>query len=141
VAVTASITSTPNITLIGTSTYDIIADSLTSGQVRWRRDTATSPFVHGAVEVGAVKDEPEGAMVVRVVAATQGALQTAIDNLLDAVSLASWTLSVSLDGTAYTWTCGRASYTVTFDFAFHRGKTARVALTFPRHPVPTAGPI
>lgn len=140
-AVTGSITSTPNITLVGGSTYDIIQDSLVVGQMTWRREVATSPYVHGEVEVGAVRAAGQVAMTVRVSAADQSALQTAIDNLIDAVSVQSYTLSISLDGTAYTWTCGRASYSVTFDVGMYRGKRARVALVVPRHPVPVAGPI
>ena len=140
-AVTGSITSTPNITLVGGGTYDVIQDSLVVGQMTWRREVVTSPYVHGDVEVASVRAAGQVALTVRVTAADQSSLQTAINNLIAAVSASSFTLSVSLDGTAYTWTCGRASYSVTFDVGMYRGKRARVALVVPRHPVAVAGPI
>lgn len=122
--------------------YDVLEGSLAAGLVSWRRKLAESPFVHGAYEVGAVKDLVDGGTLgVDVVATTQAIIQTRVTTLLAAFSQSTYQLHVTLDGVAWAWTCMRADYSVgvaSDDIRF--GLAAPVTLRFPRQPVAVSGP-
>lgn len=137
-ATTASIVSGLTIALIGGSTYDVIDNSLDTGNVTMRREVEKSPYVKGAVQIAAIPDEAQAAMTVRVRAASGTALDTAIADLVSAVTADSWTLQVTTNGKQNSWTCYPASYSVLIDRAY-TGLTARVKLVYLRHPTPVAG--
>lgn len=123
-------------------TFDIINEpGFDAGRQTWRRELATSPFVAGALEVGAVRDQALGALVMRVKGATHAALQSSISTLVSAFTQSEYTLTVTYDSTSYAWTCQRADYQLGFDQAMRIGFVARVAFTYPRSPVPVSGPI
>lgn len=142
--VTATVTRTElglsDLDLAGAA-YSIRADSLLPGAIGWRREYARSPYVDGAIEIGAVKDIAGGSIVVDVAASTHTGLRTAIDTLLDAFTeQRSYTLTVTWDSASWAWTCRRADYSVAFDAEFEIGRVAAVTLSFPRSPTPAAGP-
>lgn len=120
--------------------YDIMADSFDAGRVTWRRDTVTSPYVAGAYEVGAVKDEVDASLVVRVKGTDHTTLQTHVGALIEAFSQSTYTLTLELDSVEWAWTCKRADYALAYDLPMRRRHIARVVLAFPRSPIPAAGP-
>lgn len=123
------------------ATYGIIQDSLDLGQVAWRRELATSPFAAGALEVGAVQEQGSGSLLVKVTGSSHSDLQSKVSTLVSAFKQASYTLTVNFDATAYAWSCQRADYSLTFDVPMRQRYIARVALTFPRSPIASSGPI
>lgn len=112
------------------------------GKVPIRREEAKSPLVVATVEIGSVKDDALATMLVQVRGASHSAVQSSISTLISAFSQNEYTLTVSIDGTAYAWTCRKAQYGLDdFDFAFRHRLFAHVDLTFPRSPVSVSGPI
>ena len=117
---------------------------LEPGTVAWRREMVTSPYVHGAYEAGAIKDIVQATAALNIFAATQGALQTAVTNAINAFTQSTYTLTLGVDGTNYAWTCLRADYTIGLTELRTFGDTTRVwckgVFAFPRQPVPSTGP-
>jgi hypothetical protein len=125
-----------------TAPFEVREEGLDVGATIWRREYERSPYIHGAQLVSAVKDITEGCtLAVDVTGASQAAIATNLGTLLAAFSQWSYTLQVSLDGTAYAWACSPADWTVGFvsnDLVF--GLVCPVRLSFARQPVPVSGP-
>ncbi len=144
-ATTAYVTRTElsltNLSLLDPGVYRIGREALEAGMVTWRRQLVTSPFVHGAYEVGAVKDQVQGAsLLIRVWGTSQSNLQSRVTTLLAAFTQSTYDITVGLDGTLWTWRCMRADYKIGFPDSVRRQTVAPVTLSFPRHPVAVAGP-
>ena len=121
--------------------FALAAEGVDFGPVQYRRQVATSQFVHGGIPTSMVKDLTELGMTVRVKGSTQAVLQTNIDTLIDAVSQWTYTITFSYSSTVYTWTCWAADYAVgatddRFDLL-----DVEVSLVIPRSPIPVAGPV
>jgi hypothetical protein len=123
-----------------TDTYTVALDGLDVGAVAWRRETVTSPYVHGAFEVGAVKDLTTLGLRVEVRGTSASDLQTKLSTLLAAFTQSTYTFSVTVNGSSYAWTCFRADYGVVFDPGRVLANQAQVSLQIPRQPVPVTGP-
>lgn len=121
-------------------TYDLANDSLDIGEVKWRRFTVDSPFVHGDFETHAVKAMAAGAMAVDVFAATAAQMQTRLSTLIDALTAGDWTLSIDVDGSAtYSWLCRRADWRlIPINKRWEDGPIT-VTFSFMRYPVASAG--
>jgi hypothetical protein len=98
--------------------------------------------VSGEVETGAVLDQTHDTTLrFRCRAASESALKTLITSLVTAVEAATWTLDVSVNGTAWPQvTCTRADTEVIFDTAHTRGLVATVFVYTTRNPN-ASGPI
>lgn len=142
VTITRTELSLATLTLTNPGTYDVRVTPLNFGQHNWRRQFVRSPYVEGATEVGRARDITYGEMVVDVQGASQAALKTGLTALLAAFHQSSYTLTVTVDGEAYAWSCLAAdvdSVGIASDDAVF-GLTQPVALRFPRQPVATTGP-
>lgn len=122
------------------ATYKIRKDAFDPGAVAWRRQWATSPFVHGSIEVNATKDITHGAMTVLVRGASASAIQTSVTTLITAMSQSTFALHVTLDGTDWAWTCYRADYSVRFNYQLVKAVMAECHFEMFRKPIPAAGP-
>lgn len=124
--------------------YQIMRSTLGPGAISWRRQTASSPFVHGQVLVNAVKDVATSTLGVRVIGGSASSLWSRIDTLLRAFEQFSFDLTVALDGQTFTWRCQAADYSVGESGVFQdfhlRSLQQEVQFSIPRHPTPVAGP-
>ena len=80
------------------------------GQVTWRRQYATSPYVEGSSLVTAVRDQVSSTLVVRCFGASASALETNTAALIAAFSQFSYTLTLTWDGVSHVWACDPADY-------------------------------
>lgn len=124
-----------------TSPYSCPRGSFNPGTVSRRRETVIAPYVHGAYEVGSVKDEVEMSMQVFVTGADDDAVQSNVDSLLDAFNQSTYVVRRDLNGTAWAWTCRAADYGINWDFAHEERRLTRVVLSIPRSPIPFLGPL
>ena len=124
--------------------YRIMRSTLGPGAVSWRKQTATSPYVHGAILVGAVKDIGLATLGVRVMAPSDSTLWARVDTLVRAFEQFTYDLSVTIDGSTFTWRCQPADYSVGDSGVFQEfhlmSHQQEVRFTIPRHPTPVAGP-
>lgn len=146
--VTATITRTelglPDLSLIDPGTYEIPAGGLRPGAVPNELETATSPYVSGALLVARRKALVPASIVVDVEATTHAALRDRVAAIRSAFDQRSYQLSAVLDGTAWTWSCLPFTSFEAPTFAspqFEAGFIAQVAIAFSRQPVPIAGPL
>lgn len=142
VAIAAHVTRTslslPNLDLLS-ATHKLI-EELAFGTVAWNRITATSPFVDGDVPVHRTKSPSQLSMGVNVVGASQSALSSNVNVLLNAFYEDNYELHISYDGVDWAWKCYAAEALVgAMDDRFDL-LNVEVRFLVPRHPVPVAGP-
>lgn len=118
----------------------ILGKNLRVGSVTWRKESATSPFVHGRVPIYEVKDAAESSIVVYVLGSTHAALTTNVATLLEAFTEQySYELRLQVEGQDYHWRCERADYEVGFATETLNARFVPVTLSFFRHPVAVQG--
>lgn len=147
----------PNLTITGTITrtelaladlafqdagvYQVV--SAGPGALGWRREVATSPYVHGETLVSAVKDVGRAPLVVRALGTSASQLDTRIAALVRAFEQFSYSITLTIDGVVKTWTCEPADYAPgdsgTLDKFGLMAKMQEIHFDIPRHPVPVAG--
>jgi hypothetical protein len=102
-----------------------------TGQVRRRRDVATSPYVNGVAEISSVRDEERYTLIVRVIGTTMGDCFDRVEDLTDAASARRWRLRVNMGGVIRSWDCYAADYQVEQPTAYLLSYRARVVLDIP----------
>lgn len=143
-SVTRTALALPDLDLEVLGTYQIIRDSTGPGGVTWRRQTATSPYVHGRTLVNAVMDVGEASLGIRVIGSNMAVLHSRLMTLLAAFEQYSYDLTVVISGETWRWRCECADYVVGDsglfqDFHF-RSLQQEVRFTIPREPIPLSGP-
>lgn len=133
----------PDLQLWAPPTYLIVGDSFGPGAQVWRRETVTSPYVHGRFLVQSTKAEQIVPLVIQVLGTDGSDLGVKVGDLLDAFSQPAYTLTEQFSGTLAAWTCEMADYSVgpggalnDLDLFFH---AAEITLAIPRAPKPLAG--
>lgn len=110
------------------------------GEVVWRREAATSPYVHGSIPVHEVKEQVDASIEVHVLAETHEELNTNLATLLEAFTdQYTYELSLTVEGQEYRWRCDRADYQIAFATPTLNALVLPVSLAFTRHPIPAAG--
>lgn len=90
------------------TTYVVFAFGL--GGREWEYFAVKSRWVPGEVRVDAHLEEASRILGVRVKGASVGAMNTAIDTLIDALSQSTYTVTSTIDSASYVWNdCGQAS--------------------------------
>lgn len=118
----------------------VLAKSVRVGAVAWRREAATSPFVHGRIPVHETQDAAESSIEVYVLGGTHAALHTNLSTLLDAFTKQyTYELRLNVEGQSYHWNCERADYEVGFATETLNARLLPVSLSFYRHPTPVTG--
>lgn len=118
-----------------------LSSQVEMGAVAWRKETVTSPFVHGRVVVGAVKDAAEGSVTVYVKGNNHATLNTNLDTVITAFTEQDeYTLKLMVEGQYYYWQCERADYEVAFTTPTLKARLLPVRFSFFRHPTPVQGP-
>lgn len=97
----------------------------------WRRQVATSPFVHGEVQVHAVKDAQKLTGKIWCLGATHAQARAAANGLIDAVSETRYFLTQTVDDVTTTWTCYQADYQEGNATRYLRAHAIPVTLTIP----------
>jgi hypothetical protein len=146
-AITSTISRTelalPALSLNDHTTYTLIG--IGPGAVTWKRQYASSVFVHGDVLVNAVKGHGNLPMMVRVKGTTQAAVDTNLAALLRALDQFSYQLSITIAGVTWTWNCDLADYSVDdggeFSKFYKLAKQTIVTAQIPRNPIPVAGSV
>lgn len=144
--VTATITRSElglsDLALIDPGTYEVV--SVRPGVVANALETAESPYVSGALLVARRKPLVAASIVIDVEATSHADVRSRVSALRSAFDQRSYQLSVPFDGAAWTWSCLPFTSFEAPGFAtpmFEAGFVAQVAITFPRQPVPIAGPL
>lgn len=119
------------------TTYRPTPDGIGRPGISWRLtampDSADS---HGTEYVAAVKEQSSMPLQVKVYADSSAALDAACDALEEALSQFAYTMTVTVDGVAKTWTCAPASWQVSnFDSGEVAAHIATYAITVPVYPI------
>lgn len=121
--------------------YRIVAAG--PGSLAWRRNRATSEFVHGGPVVSAVKDVMNAPLVVRVYGTTAANLESRTATLLRAFEQFSYELKLVLGGVVHEWLCEPADYgpgeAGEYDPHYLRALQHVYRFSIPRQPVPITG--
>lgn len=124
--------------------FFIAEGSFEPGEVTWKRHEVESAFVHGEYEISAVKKSENIEATIYVFGASQVELQTNVDTLIDAFTQRTFTLTADYgdSGVLWKWNCRRANYKWRQNAwtPSSANAAATVFLSFPRHPIPVAGP-
>jgi hypothetical protein len=125
---------------IDTDPYKLGQENLDPGEVSWRRQWATSPFVHGSIEVNKTKDISRGTLDVLVDGAgSESTLRSEVATLITAFSQSSYELHLTVNSTDWAWSCFAADYAVNFD-NWRMSSIAICKFSIFRKPIPVAGP-
>lgn len=112
------------------------------GAVVWRRNTVTSPFVDGDLEVHATKSAQSLVYSVLILYPAHTAIQTALADLIDAIEQPSYDFHLRLEGLVeYAWQCRRADYGVGITRRMIHGHSMEVKISSPRRALSLIGPI
>lgn len=119
-----------------TSPYNIEGEAgVDFGQQSWRRNMATSPFVHGGFPVTQVLENSQATLAVQVKASDQDSLADSIAALIAAFSQFEYELHIKFDDTEWGWTCWAADVAVeSHDERMAQFNTV-VRFSIPRSPI------
>jgi hypothetical protein len=112
---------------------------LLGGEMAWRRNTTTSAYMDGEVEVNAARPDIKETVTVEVRGANYAAIQTNIAALIAAFSQASYQLYISVNGSVHTWNCKRADWAYDYQSGRVAANAHKWTFTVPRSPVAAAG--
>lgn len=126
------------ITIYGSGNHRYV---LAPGPIRpgrtWRRSYATAPYVHGALLTSAVLENSALPISLKVTGSTPGELGDYLDDLMEAVSQFSYTVTLNEDNTITTWAAEPADYTPgSLRSDAVQNLVEGVVLTIPVYPIP-----
>lgn len=120
----------------------ILGKGLQVGKLVWRKDTVTSPYVHGRFPVREVMDAIETTLVVYAKGESHAVLTENIGVLIAPFTEQSeYELRINVEGQAYHWRCERADYEVAFATETLNALMVPVQFTIYRSPIAVAGVI
>lgn len=126
-------------------TYKIIRGSWGPGEVVWRRQAVSSPYVDGSFLVNATRDQVTTPLGIRVTGSSRTDCMNKVGTLCRAFEQFSYELTITVDGTDFTYTCDPADYSWGEGGAlqtFHiKAYKQEVNFMIPRSPIPVAGPV
>lgn len=138
---TPEIGSVGDISLENPGTYRVMEWG--PGQIAWRREEVSSPYVHGSTLVGAVKETPVILLVILVEGMSSNDLMAKTAALLRAFEQFRYRLNISVDDEEYEWVCQPADYSSNNDGSFNRSHWAEFCQVYtfriPRDPTPIEG--
>ncbi len=115
---------------------------LDPGSVVWRRNTVTSPFVDGDLEVHATKSAQSVAFSVLILDAVHSGIQQKLADLIEALSQRVYELHIRMENLVeYAWQCRRADYGVGITRRVIHGHSMEVKISAPRRALSIQGPI
>jgi hypothetical protein len=117
------------------------AAQLLGGQVTWRRNQVTSPWVDGAVTVSRAREMVTEQLGVEVFGADATELEAHVTTLIQAFQQSSFTLTVTVESLAHGYACEAAdiNYAQFWNGPRLVARQAQLVFSVPRQPVPTAG--
>ena len=120
----------------------ILAKGLQVGKLIWRKDTVTSPYVHGRFPVREVMDAVESTLIVYALGSSHAVLTENIGVLIAPFTEQSeYELQINVEGQSYHWRCERADYEVAFATETLNALLVPVQFTIYRSPIAVAGVI
>lgn len=114
--------------------------AMLGGQVSWQRTSASSTWMDGDVTVNRRRGNVNEQFTLEVLADNTADLHAKVGAAFDAFNQNSYTITVTIAGTAHVYLCESADYGVKWDGPREIALQAQVALTVPRQPVPVSGP-
>lgn len=112
----------------------VVADKVFGGQQQWNKQTTKSPYVDGEYLVNAAKGNVQETFTVQVMGPSQSYVMESINDLVDAFSQFTYTLTVVQDDGSVTFTCQPADYTVDWSRERMWARKALVTFTITRLP-------
>lgn len=92
--------------------YYIQRDGFGPGEVSHRRSYVESPYMNGGYLTHSVKDQMHSTLKIRVQGSNSPDLVNKMEAICTAFEQFSYTLSVTINGQAYTYSCDAADYTI-----------------------------
>lgn len=127
---------TTRLALTEAAGYEIVFAAPAVGR-SWRRETTSSPFVHGTHQVRATLDAESIDVQVRIKRPTWAQVEGTVQALLDAVEPDDLLLRVKVGGVTRTWKANAPDIVDAFDkFEAHANRRT-VGMRFPVQPNPT----
>ena len=120
----------------------ILGKGVQTGKLTWRKDTVTSPYVHGRFPVREVMDAVEMTLVVYALGSSHAVLTENIGVLIAPFTEQNeYELRIDVESQAYHWRCERADYEVAFATETLNALLVPVQFTIYRSPIAVAGVI
>lgn len=125
--------------------FEIMRGSLGPGDMSWRRNVVTSPWIDGESTVMAVRNQVHAPIGVRCFGSNLDLLTDVCFHIQDCFSQYRYTVEIKLGDSPWgTWLCDQADWTVGDNGSYNEFKFRRIfqeiKFTVPRLPVPTHGP-
>jgi|SRR6184192_3654342 len=116
-----------------------IAPQFLGANAQWNRTQVTSPFLDGSVTTQRYRQTVNEQLGVEVLGASQADLQAKLSALLGAFFQDSFTITITVDGTAYAYACEAADYQVNWNGPRFIAAQVQVVFSVPRSPAPVSG--
>lgn len=138
----SSFTATANgMTIHDGQNYIMSPEGLDLATVVYRRTQVTSPFVEGRFTTNRVRDAVESTIQIDVLGSSQANLQANITALVNAFTADEFVLTVTIDGTSWSWNCEAADYAMIWDHPRMHARRIPMRFSFQRDPEPASGPV
>ena len=114
--------------------YSLEASTRSELAMTWRKEEVTSPFIEGAYQVSAVRENVTEAVAVWVRTDSYMTMDKAVQDLLGVAERPFFTMTFGHDGVTESWDCQTCQYSVITEQAYQMAKIALVKLQVPRLP-------
>ena len=116
----------------------ILGTQILGGAVAWERNQVSSPWVDGDITVSRRRPNVQENIQVNILGTNQATMLTNIKTITEAFSQNSFTLTVTMSGSVYQYSCEAADYTVEWSVKMHSNQ-CMVSFMLPRKPIALAG--
>lgn len=140
VTIDRSSLSEADLTIADSGTYCLTEKGLGRPGITWRKATAPdSADVHGSEYFAAVKEQTSLPLEVAILADSSAELEAAIDELTDALSQFTYTVTVTVGGVSKVWDAGPADWSAAsglVEFSKANRFFDVLKVTIPIYPIP-----
>lgn len=120
--------------------YLIAANGLQPGDISYRREQVTSPYVHGDFTTHRALESPNAQIIVNTTADHHGELQQHVHELIRAFIQDEFVITLEMNNSIWKWRGEAADYAVGFSQPRQHALNVPVGFRFPRYPLPLDGP-
>ena len=115
--------------------YLVASDGLRPGDIGYRREQVSSPWVDGEFTVHRHKESPEAQIVINVQGDSQSQLKAHIETLVKAFTQDEFDLELEINGAKWFWRGEAADHAIGWGRERRHALSVPVGFQFPRYPV------
>lgn len=114
--------------------YQLASETKATQNITWRKTEVSNPFVEGTYVTSALKENIVETVAVYCYGTTGAVLRQKVQDLIDAFSQITYTITWTLNGAQERWTCMPADLQIGTQKEFQHAKMALVTASVPRLP-------